>query len=58
MNEPEEVVDEVRRNRERIADRFGNDLQKYGEYLREYQKKFADRLVLPPERKKRKRPAD
>jgi hypothetical protein len=57
MNEPEEVIEEVRRNRERIADRFDNDLRKYDDYLSEYQKKFGDRLVLPPERKKRERPA-
>ena len=55
MNEPEEVIEEVRQIRKRIANLFNNDLQKYGEYLREYQKQFGDRLVLPPERKKRER---
>ncbi|HET7229077.1 MAG TPA: hypothetical protein VFJ16_03710 [Longimicrobium sp.] len=57
MTEPEEVIEEVRRVREQIADRFGNDVRKYGEYLDDYQKKFGDRLVLPPPRRKRDRPA-
>ena len=57
MNEPEEVIEEVRRTRERIADRIDNDLHRYGEYLGEYQKKFGDRLVFPPQRKRRERPA-
>jgi hypothetical protein len=57
MNEHDDPITEVRRTRERISARFGHDLEKYGEYLSEYQKKFGDRLVLLPDGKKADRPA-
>jgi hypothetical protein len=50
-------VEEVRRSRDRISARFGDDVQAYGEHLMEYQEQFADRLVPPPGRKKVDRPA-
>ncbi|HEU4562845.1 MAG TPA: hypothetical protein VFS20_33755 [Longimicrobium sp.] len=57
MDEHYDPVEEVRRTRERISAQFDHDLEKYGEYLSEYQKKFGDRLVLLPDGKKADRPA-
>ncbi len=39
------VVEEVRRRRQEICDRFGGDFDKYVEHLMEFQKQFSDRLV-------------
>ena len=55
-SEPDEVVEEVREVHRRISARFDHDLRKYGEYLGEYQKKFGDRLILPPSRNRAEPP--
>lgn len=55
MNEPmdepwteaDDVIEEVREIRRRISAQFDDDPIKLGEYLMEYQKQFADRLVYP-----------
>jgi hypothetical protein len=39
------IVDEVRRFRTEISARFGDDLRRYGEYLRKQQEQYRDRLV-------------
>ncbi len=39
------IVDEVRRRRHEISERYGHDLRRYGEHLMEAQKEHADRLV-------------
>ncbi|HET7229313.1 MAG TPA: hypothetical protein VFJ16_04890, partial [Longimicrobium sp.] len=41
MSEHDDAVMEVRRIREQIAARFGNDVDRYGEYISAYQKKFG-----------------
>ena len=57
MSEEYSAVEEVRQIRERIAARFGNDVDRYGEYLSEYQKKFGTLLELLPDEKESDRPA-
>jgi hypothetical protein len=52
----DDVVAEVRAIRWRISAQFDHDAEKYGEYLMEYQKKFGERLVMPPERKRPSEP--
>ena len=37
------IVEEVRRRRHQISERFGHDLQAYARHLREVQEKFRDR---------------
>lgn len=39
------IVDEVRRRRGEISTRFGDDLDRYGEHIRELQDQYRDRLV-------------
>jgi hypothetical protein len=39
------IVDEVRRRREEISRRFGDDLDRYGEHLQKLQEQYRDRLV-------------
>jgi hypothetical protein len=39
------IVDEVRRRRCELSERFDNDLRKYGEHLREIQTAFQSRVV-------------
>lgn len=39
------IVDEVRRCRTEISARFGDDLRRYGEYVRKQQQIYGDRLV-------------
>ena len=43
------VLEEIWAIRERLGERFGNDVRKLGEYYMEFQKQFADRLVPAPE---------
>lgn len=43
------VLEEIWAIRERLGERFGNDVRKLGEYYMEVQKQFADRLVPAPE---------
>lgn len=42
------VVQEVRRRAMRISARFHHDVRKYGRYLKEQQKKHAERVVSQP----------
>ena len=39
------IVDEVRRRRGAISTRFGDDLDRYGEHIRELQEQYQDRIV-------------
>jgi hypothetical protein len=39
------IVDEVRLRREEISARFGDDLDRYFEHIRELQEQHQDRLV-------------
>ncbi|MCG2682866.1 MAG: hypothetical protein L6306_04545 [Planctomycetales bacterium] len=45
MTDESPIVLEVRERAMRIEQRFGNDLHKYCEHLREEEKKHADRVV-------------
>ncbi|MFQ5411664.1 MAG: hypothetical protein ACE5EC_05180 [Phycisphaerae bacterium] len=45
MSKDSPIVDEVRRRRHKISEKFGHDLRKYGEHLMELQKEYQDRLV-------------
>jgi len=39
------IVEEVRERRRILSERYGHDLQKYYEHLRELQSQYASRLV-------------
>lgn len=39
------IVEEVRERRRILSERYGHDLQKYYEHLRELQLQYASRLV-------------
>lgn len=39
------IVDEVRQRRTEISARYGDDLDRYGQHLRELQGQYRDRLV-------------
>ena len=39
------IVEEVRKRRCELSERFGNDPRAYGEHLREFQKQYQSRLV-------------
>jgi hypothetical protein len=45
MIEESPIVREVREHAMQIEERFGHDLHKYCEYLREQEKKHPDRVV-------------
>ena len=45
VNSDGPIVDEVRQRRGEISTRFGDDLDRYGEHLRELQEQYRDRLV-------------
>ena len=45
VNSDGPIVDEVRRRRGEISTRFGDDLDRYGEHIRELQEQYRDRLV-------------
>ncbi len=45
MDADSPIVEEVRRRRHELSERFGHDLRKYGEHLREVEKEYQDRLV-------------
>ncbi|HEU0053229.1 MAG TPA: hypothetical protein VFQ39_08620 [Longimicrobium sp.] len=38
-------IEEIYERRRRLSDRFDNDPRRIGEFLMEYQKQFADRLI-------------
>lgn len=39
------IVEEVRKRRHEISERFGHDVYAYGRYLKELQEKYRDRVV-------------
>jgi hypothetical protein len=45
MKDDSPVVEEIRERATRISERFGHDLHKYCEYLREQEKKHPKRIV-------------
>ena len=45
MNSDGPIVDDVRRRRGQISTRFGDDLDRYFEHIRELQEQHRDRLV-------------
>jgi hypothetical protein len=45
MMEESPIIREVRQRAMQIDERFGHDLHKYCAYLREQEKKHADRIV-------------
>jgi hypothetical protein len=56
MTEPDELpeadpmIEEIRRIRRDISDQFGNDVRRLAAHLREFEARFADRVVQPPAR--------
>jgi len=51
------ALEEIWAIKDDLSAEFDHDPEKLARYYQEYQKKFGDRLVYPPERKKRERPA-
>lgn len=51
---PDPLIDEVRAIRKKISDRYGNDVHKLGEHLREIEQQYKDRLVTLEEFRKRR----
>jgi hypothetical protein len=49
---PDPLIDEVRAIRTDISNRFGNDVRKLGEYLREIERQYKDRLKSAPPKDK------
>jgi|WetSurMetagenome_2_1015567.scaffolds.fasta_scaffold2599726_1 hypothetical protein len=45
MTDDSPIVEEVRQRRALISRQYGDDLQKYGEHLREIEERNADRVV-------------
>lgn len=45
----DDAIEEARAARRQLWAEFDNDPARLGEYLREYEKQFADRLILSPE---------
>ena len=45
MTSESPIVQEVRERAMKISERFGHDLHKYGEYLREQEKQHPERVV-------------
>lgn len=45
MNSDGPIVDDVRRRRGEISTRFGDDLDRYFQHIRELQEQHRDRLV-------------
>lgn len=45
MTSDSPIVEEVRRRRAEISREFGDDLDRYGEHIRELQEQYRDRLV-------------
>jgi hypothetical protein len=45
MNADSPIVEEVRKRRCELSEKFGNDLRAYYEHLREVQGKYQTRLV-------------
>lgn len=45
MSTDSPIVDEVRKRRHEISERFNHDLSKYCEHLMEAQEEYRDRLV-------------
>jgi hypothetical protein len=45
MSADSPIVEEVRRRRHEISQRYGHDLQRYAEHLREIEEKHRDRIV-------------
>jgi hypothetical protein len=45
MTEDSVIVQEVRQRAAQISERFGHDLHKYCEYLREQEKKHPEKMV-------------
>lgn len=45
MSSDSPIVEEVRRRRHEISERFGHDLQAYYHHLKELEEKYRDRVV-------------
>ena len=45
MSADSPIVEEVRKRRRELSERFGNDLRAYHEHLREVQAKYQSRVV-------------
>lgn len=45
MSSDSPIVEEVRRRRSELSERFGHDLRAYGEHVREVQAKYQARVV-------------
>ncbi len=45
MSEDSPIVEEVRQRRHEISERFGHDLARYAEHLKEIEEEHRDRVV-------------
>lgn len=45
MSSDSAIVDEVRRRRQELSERYGHDLRRYAEHLRELESQHAARVV-------------
>ncbi|MEW6742315.1 MAG: hypothetical protein AB1486_06115 [Planctomycetota bacterium] len=45
MKSDSPIVDEVRRRRQELSERYGHDLQRYAQHLREVEARNAARVV-------------
>ncbi len=45
MSEDSPIVEEVRKRRREISERFGHDLKAYAEHLKQIEQKHRDRVV-------------
>ncbi len=52
------IVEEVRRTRQQILERFGGDLDKYMDYLKSKEAEHPERLVTPEELRAQKAAAN
>ncbi|HET7229314.1 MAG TPA: hypothetical protein VFJ16_04895 [Longimicrobium sp.] len=51
------ALEEIWAIKDQISAEFDHDPEKLARYYMEYQKKFGDRLVAPPDRTESQRPA-
>ncbi len=45
MSADSSIVDEVRKRRHEISERFGHDLEAYARHLKEIEEQYRDRVV-------------
>lgn len=54
MIKDDPAIEEIRDTRRRISEEFGHDTRALVEHYRELEKRYADRMLDPPERARAK----